>query len=132
MDSESSRCPNPECGFSIDPVRDVECPKCSDPIGEKVLLGDCGELYEVDVAHQGETLFDAKQKIIEAVNHTLKFRFQGVKIIHGRGRRRGGNNIARMAIEEMKKLAKKYGGRFVRDRDNAGAHLIWFHTRKQK
>ena len=108
----------------VDPVKDVECPKCGEQIRERA---SCN-LHEKDVAHNGETCEEAIEKTKKAIDYALLWRCRGVKIIHGKGGR-GGMSIASNVIPLMKMLSRKNDWRCVQDRDNCGAHIIWFHKR---
>jgi hypothetical protein len=112
-----------DCGFPVDATRHRECPKCGSEVREKALLG----LYEVDVAHSGESVEAAKKKIAEAVDRARYRGHSGVKIIHGYGSTSGPSRISGPTVALMKRLAESYGGTFAGDRDNKGASLIWFH-----
>ncbi|MFC5049838.1 hypothetical protein ACFPK9_04330 [Rubritalea spongiae] len=84
-------------------------------------------LYEVDVAHSGETWDVAKQKIAQALDQAVYGHFKGLKVIHGYGSVSGQSVIAPRAISLMRHLAEEYGGRFAKDQKNPGASLIWLN-----
>ena len=72
-----------ECGMDLGEAGQGPCPKCDAP-----LRGDwVEELHEIDVAHGGETVFDAEQKILEGLDYALRYRLKGLKVIHGYGSR---------------------------------------------
>ena len=112
-----------DCGFPVDAASHRECPKCGAEVRGKLLLG----LYEVDVAHNGESVEAAKKKIEAAVDRARYRGNSGVKIIHGYGSTSGPSRISGPAVTLMKRLAESYGGTFAGDRDNKGASLIWFN-----
>lgn len=112
----------PSCGFPVERGRDTTCRKCNAPIREQSLLG----LLEVDVVHSGESWETARAKIEAAVDQAIHWGHAGVKIIHGYGASTGRSIIAPRAISLMRALADRTGGTFTRDRQNPGAHLIWF------
>ena len=83
-------------------------------------------LLVVDVAHAGESWEQARAKIEAAVDAALARGHSGVKVIHGHGASTGRARIAPLAIQWMRTLATRTGGTFTQDRNNPGAHLIWF------
>ena len=114
-------CPN--CGFPVEEIRGGTCPKCETVFrGQGVL-----PVLEVDVVHEGETWYDASEKIERAVYRAIAQGHKGVKIVHGYGAFRGVSIIRPRAIALMKQLAEKTGGVLAPDRGNPGAHLIWFN-----
>ena len=112
-----------DCGFPVDATSGRECPKCGAEVRGKPLL----EPYEVDVAHNRETVEAAKKRIEKEVHHASYNGYSGVKIIHGYGSTSGHSHILNPAVALMKDLAESYGGTFAGDRDNKGASLIWFN-----
>ena len=71
----------PTCGNPLNFTNDSECPKC----GASLRTRHDQPLFEVDVAHSGESWEVAKEKITKAVDLGLFGRHGGVKIIHGMG-----------------------------------------------
>lgn len=112
----------PSCGYPLD-VRATHCPKCDQSVRAASRLG----ILEVDVAHAGESWEVAREKIERAVDQAISWGHAGVKIIHGRGAGSGRSVIGPCAVTLMKALAEKTGGTFTVDRNNPGAHLIWFN-----
>jgi hypothetical protein len=112
----------PECGFHVDYKVDRQCPKCDCLIRDQSVLG----LYEIDVAHNNETVEIAEKKISDAVDFASYRGFSGVKVIHGYGSKSGKSIISGPAVHMMKRLARKYGGKFTKDQGNVGASIIWF------
>ena len=113
----------PRCGFPVKAGRHDCCPKCEAPIRSESLFG----MLEVDVAHGGETWDAARGKIESAVDKAIYYGHAGVKIIHGHGSSTGQSVIGPKAIKLMKELATSTGGTFAQDRNNPGAHIIWFN-----
>ncbi len=84
-------------------------------------------MLEVDVAHAGETWEEASRKIEQAIDQGIHWGHKGVKIIHGHGANTGRAVIAPRAIAYLKHLAESTGGRYVRDRHNPGASIVWLN-----
>jgi len=99
------------------------CPKCDYPLRGLRLKG----LLEVDVVHSGEDWHRARTKIEKAVDDALYEGHSGVKIIHGYGSTSGRSALGPRTISLMRSLAERTDGRFTGDRNNPGAHLIWFN-----
>jgi hypothetical protein len=123
MSSAGSTTPCPTCGIPLEAGRHERCPKCDSPIRGQILMG----LLEVDVVHSGEDWETARRKIEKAVDQALLMGNSGVKIIHGYGSSTGRSIIASQATTLMRGLAERTGGTFATDRNNRGAHLIWFN-----
>ncbi len=117
--SDNSECPN--CGNPIESGRADACPKCGESLRDRVYR----PLLEMDVAHSGETLEEAQQKITEAVDRGLRDGHKGVKIIHGHGASSGRAVIRKHAVKWLRELAAKTGGKLVQDKNNPGAHILW-------
>lgn len=99
------------------------CPKCDAVSWTKAP----GGILTVDVAHNGEDRERAREKIEQAASEALYYGHSGLRVIHGRGGRRGhGNRIARMAVPLLGELAKRHGGQMRPDGHNRGAHILWF------
>ena len=99
------------------------CPKCESPL-RKAFLHD---LYEVDVAHGGETWEAAERKIVEACSRARYTQHRGIKVIHGYGSGRGHTaHIRTHAIPLLHRLARETGSKLVPDRRNPGAHILYF------
>ena len=107
----------------MDPARHVTCPKCGKQVRGTPLLG----LLEQDVVHAGEDWETASRKIEDAVDRALRWGHAGVKVVHGHGATTGRSLIAPRAIALMKALRDRHGGIFTRDKNNPGAHIIWFN-----
>ncbi|MGJ8671759.1 hypothetical protein [Rubritalea sp.] len=109
------------CGFPLE--NQSSCPKC------QTSREDMGRnaMYEVDVAHSGETWELAQQKIIHALDQAVYGHFKGVKVIHGYGSLSGQSVIAPRAISLMRHLAEQYEARFAKDQKNPGASIIWLN-----
>lgn len=104
-------------------MKDECCPKCGERILGTILQG----LLEVDVVHSGETWEEARLKIVDAVDRAIANGHKGVKIIHGYGATSGNSRIRGRAVELLRGLANRTGGRLAPDRDNEGAHLLWLN-----
>lgn len=115
-------CPN--CGMTV-PNRDAsECPKCETSLRKTFVR----ELYEIDVAHGGETWELAEKRITDSCSAALYGQYRGLKVIHGYGSGRGHtSHIRSHAIPLLKRLARETGGKVVPDRRNPGAHILYFN-----
>lgn len=87
-------------------------------------------MYEVDVAHNGESWEEAQQMIIQALDQAIYGQFKGVKVIHGYGSMTGHAVIAPRAISLMRHLAEQNDSRFAKDQKNPGASIIWLNKAK--
>ena len=110
------------CGYVLQSMKDSHCPKCGELLRHNVNRG----LYEVDVAHNFETVESALDKISAAVDRASYQGFSGIKVIHGYGSTSGISKISGPAVKKMRALAVEYSGKFTIDRGNRGASLIWF------
>jgi len=114
----------------------VECHNCG-------LLGQAGEscikcntklyrsftrpLYVIDVAHGGEDREDAIRKVIQGIEISLSGNHKGLKVIHGRGSRPGHTGVIKdQVVRLLQKEAKRLKARLVNDKDNPGAHILYF------
>ncbi len=118
---QSAHCPS--CGIPVEQGAYDYCPKCDYPLRGLRLKG----LLEVDVVHSGEDWHRARTKIEKAVDDALYEGHSGVKIIHGYGSTSGRSALGPRTISLMRSLAERTDGRFTGDRNNPGAHLIWFN-----
>ena len=84
-------------------------------------------MYEVDVAHNGETWEVAQQMIIQALDQAIYGHFKGLKVIHGYGSFSGSSVIAPRAISLMRHLAEQNDARFAKDQNNPGSSIIWLN-----
>lgn len=84
-------------------------------------------MYEVDVAHNGESWELAQQKIIQALDQAIYGHFKGLKVIHGYGSLSGVAVIAPRAISLMRHLAEQNDARFAKDQKNPGSSIIWLN-----
>lgn len=115
----------PTCGMTFDTRGSSEssCPKCDSSLRPRFTQG----LFEIDVAHRGETWEVAERRILQACSQALFAQHQGLKVIHGYGSGRGHTSrIRSAAIPLLHRLARQYGGKVVADRNNPGAHLLYF------
>lgn len=113
----------PECGFPLEEFGVVRCPKCD---GFESLSERRG-ILEVDVAHGGETWEQAREKILDALDEAVNGGYRGLKIIHGYGSTTGSAVIGPRATAFLRHLAEDLGGRYVGDRRNRGASLVWLN-----
>jgi hypothetical protein len=115
----------------------VECHNCGmqGQVGEscikcntKLYRSLARPLYVIDVAHSGEDREDAKSKVIEGIEISLSEGHKGLKVIHGRGSASGHTAIIRNYIVGLlKNEAKRLKARLVKDKDNPGAHILYFN-----
>ncbi len=103
---------------------EARCPKCDAQLRTHYTRG----LYEIDVAHRGETWEIAERRIVDACGRALFAQHKGLKVIHGYGSGRGHtSHIRSAALPLLHRLARRFGGKVVPDRDNPGAHILYFH-----
>ena len=89
-------------------------------------------IYEVDVAHNGETWEVAKVKIVQALDQAIYGQFKALKVIHGYGSLTGIAVIAPRAISLMRHLAEQNDVRFAKDQKNPGASIIWLNKSRSE
>lgn len=112
-----------DCGHPTGPRPSAPCPKCGAPAARQ----RGGGLLEVDIAHQGETIEIAREKLLRALNEALLHGHSGIKVIHGRGDRAGRLTIASTARALLRAQSAKHGGRLAADRANPGATILWLN-----
>lgn len=84
-------------------------------------------LYVIDVAHGGEDREDAIRKVIQSIETSLSGNHKGLKVIHGRGSRPGHTGVIKdQVVRLLQKEAKRLKARLVTDKDNPGAHILYF------
>ena len=114
----------------------IECHKCGMPgrIGESCIKCNANlyrnftsPLYVIDVAHSGEDREDALRKVIKGIETGLSGNHKGIKVIHGRSSKSGHATIKNYIIGFLQKEAKRLGARLVKDKDNPGAHILYFN-----
>ncbi len=116
------KCPN--CEMKINDMNIKFCPKCSQNIYDSSI----NELYIIDIAHNGEDWFEAKEKILDGVNMAIKGNYKGLKVIHGRGIEKGHTNIIKQkAVPYLRRIAIKYNSKCVIDKQTNGAHILYFN-----
>jgi len=116
-----TRCP--ECGFLLDDVGTTTCPKCD----FEVYSAPITSLYEADIAHAGEDWPTAMTRIEDAISAALIGRHRGLKVIHGHGSGKGHTaRLKNQAVDLLRRTAKSKGYRVVPDRNNPGAHILYF------
>jgi len=114
----------PECGFPLERNEVSRCPKCDGVASRHTTQG----IYEVDVAHAGETWEQAREKIIAALDDAMHYGHSGLKIVHGYGSTTAGDSIiGPRATAFLRHLAEDVGGRYAGDRRNRGASIIWLN-----
>lgn len=89
-------------------------------------------IYEVDVAHGGETWEQAQAMIIDALDQAMYGYFKAVRVIHGYGSLTGQSIIGPRAISLMRHLADTHNARFAKDNKNPGVSLIWLNKPASK
>lgn len=114
----------PACGFTPDTPGVRTCPKCETPL--RIRKATTDDLIEIDVAHAGETVDEALDKLDRAVRFAARTGCRGLKVIHGRGSATGVSRLKPPVVAAMKQAAQIHGGKVVPDRNNPGAHLLWF------
>lgn len=112
-----------ECGFPLESFGVAQCPKCDGVIRSRVGRG----IFEVDVAHAGETWEEARNKIRAALDQALDGGYRGLKIVHGYGSTTGRSVIGPRATAYLRHLAEEIDGRYAGDRRNRGASVIWLN-----
>ena len=68
-----------------------------------------------------------RKKLKELLTKVFVTNTRGVKIIHGSGRTTGRSVIRGGAIDLLRELAQRTGGRLVQDNGNPGAHILWLN-----
>jgi len=122
MKSNKLNCPN--CEMRINDINIKFCPKCS----QNIYDSSKNELFIIDVAHNGEDWFEAKEKILDGVNNAIRGNYKGLKVIHGQGIEKGHTNIIKQkAIPFLRSLALKYNSKCVIDKQTSGAHILYFN-----
>lgn len=112
----------PRCGMPVDLRLEPQCPKCGNELGN--LLVD--EILTIDIAHNGEDWPLAQSKLMNGLNEVLARRYKGLKVIHGRG---GAHVIKNLALRTLRDLEKKYKAKLVPEKNNDGAHILFFNVR---
>lgn len=120
--SRSDRVECGTCGFPVDLDRTSMCPKC----GKHVEAHVFGRLAEVDIAHDGERLGDALEKLGRALDRALAGGARGLKVIHGYGSEGRRGVIGPAARRWLRDEAARYRWKVARDQFNPGATLVWF------
>ena len=117
-------------------MHEVECHHCgvSGMVGETCIKCGAklqrifsGPLLIIDVAHKGEDREEALRKVIMGIEDALNGGHRGLKVIHGRGRSSGGPGIIKShVVRLLQQEAKRLGARLAGDRNNPGAHILYF------
>ena len=120
MSSQIAECHN--CG--VQGQVGESCIKCN----TKLHRSFTRPLYVIDVAHSGEDREDAIQKVIKGIEISLNGNHKGLKVIHGRGSRSGHTGIIKnQVVRLLQKEARRLEARLVKDKDNPGAHILYFN-----
>lgn len=112
----------PLCGLEVDSPSMTNCPKCDAPIRARTN----GQRMQVDVAHSGEDLDSALRKLERAIDDAVRGNFRSLKVIHGRGATTGRSFLKPHIVAAMKRAARQYDARLTQDKNNPGAHLLYF------
>ena len=117
------------CGHKVDETEEY-CPRCDCDLDD--LWDDyydnlpINRLYIADVAHDGESLEEAKYKVEKAVEIAKFYNYKGVKIIHGYGSKRGHSHIIHDNIVPfLRQLSNRYNIKLTADKQTKGAHIIF-------
>jgi len=112
----------PSCGMLCESHMQ-SCPKCDSTLRANYI----NRLIIADVAHSGEDWEAAREKILRAIDRALVENCKGVKVVHGRGNRKGHSSVikhnAKLFLAEV---ANKHQAKLVRDNHTDGAHIIYF------
>ena len=84
-------------------------------------------LYVIDVAHSGEDREDAIGKVITGIEISLSKNHRGIKVIRGRGSKSGQATIKNYVLPLLRKEAKRLKARLVQEKNNPGAHILYFN-----
>lgn len=118
MSSQTVKCPN--CG--IRGQVGETCFKCD----TKLYRSFNGPLYVIDVAHSGEDREDAMRKAVKGIEISLSKNHRGLKVIHGHSSKSGHATIKNYVLPLLRKEAKRLRARLVKDKNNPGAHILYF------
>ena len=99
------------------------CFKC----GTKLQQRFSRPLLVIDVAHSGEDRDDASRKLAKGIEAALNGSHRGLKVIHGSGKKTGRAGIIKNhVIGLLRREARRLGTRLAADRNNPGAHILYF------
>jgi hypothetical protein len=114
----------PECAFPYEAGRRETCLKCGTPLRGHTWQG----LMEVDIAHRGQTVEQARDQLMAAVDRAVAGGHKGLKVIHGMGLSpRGDETIRSMATLLLRSLSARTGGKVTGDKGNPGASILWLN-----
>lgn len=122
--TEQRECWN--CGFPVDLARVAVCPKC----GEDVRLDATGQMVDIDVAHDGETVADALRKLEAALDRAVVGDARGLKVIHGHGSTGRRGAIGPAVKSWLRVEADRHGWKVVTDKYNPGATIVWLESKR--
>ena len=113
----------------------VECHNCGmqGQVGEscikcntKLYRSFTRPLYVIDVAHSGEDREDAIRKVTQGIEISLSGNHRGIKVIHGHSSKSGQATIKNYVLPLLRKEAKRLKARLVQEKNNPGAHILYF------
>ena len=119
MSSQIVKCQN--CG--IDGQVGETCFKCD----TKLHRSFTRPIYVIDLAHGGEDREDAIRKVIKGIEISLGKNNRGIKVIHGRSSKSGQATIKNYVLPLLRKEAKRLKARLVQEKNNTGAHILYFN-----
>ncbi|MBW2522425.1 MAG: Smr/MutS family protein [Deltaproteobacteria bacterium] len=115
---------------------EVECHNCGVPgmigkncfkCGAKLQRRFSQPLLVIDVAHSGEDREDAARKVARGIEAALNGSHRGLKVIHGRGEKTGRPGVIKNhVVGLLRREAKRLEARVAADRNNPGAHILYF------
>ncbi len=103
-----------ECGMHVD-MRQQRCPKCDNPLD----LQTDGSTVTIDIAHQGERVHEAQQKMQMAIRDSKRGVAKYLRLVVGTGVIREEVEISLREAEHRRQIV-----RFEVERQNAGAFLV--------
>jgi len=116
-------CSNRDCRAPIRNSVDAICEKCgTSAYDQKIDL-----LHIIDIAHSREDVYDAEQKILNAISYAQINGFKGVKIIHGFGSQRGHSSVIRdHSVRFLQDYSRRNKTKLTKDNQTPGAHILYF------
>ena len=74
----------------------------------------------------GEDREDAIRKVIKGIEISLSNNHRGLKVIHGHGSKSGSGIIKDHVLPLLRKEARRLNASLVKDKNNPGAHTLYF------